>query len=195
MIAGWSNEGLLIHAITAETALTLTPGDATVTMGTSGDITTRPQEIVAAKIKVGTQEYPVKLLSVSEYAAIPNKSIDGTIPQALYDDGGYPQRTLTLYPVPSVANQLLLFTKRALSEIASLDTSVSLPPGYDRALIYNLAIELSPEYGRPVPEAVAMTAMDSKAGLKRKNHRSSYLRVDSALKVRGGFNIITGENE
>ena len=43
MLGSWSNEGLLIHAITQESPQTLTAGDSTVTMGNSGDITSRPQ--------------------------------------------------------------------------------------------------------------------------------------------------------
>lgn len=195
MLGGWSNEGLLVHAITQESPLTLTAGDSTVTMGTSGDITTRPQEIVRAMIRDGSTDYPVRLLSVGEFASITNKAIQSSHPHSLYDDGGYPLRTLTLYPTPSAAKSLVLFTKRALTEIAGLTDSISLPPGYERALVHNLAVELAPEYGRPVPEAVAMVAMDSKAALKRANHRPSILKVDSALRVRGGFNIETGENE
>jgi hypothetical protein len=194
MIDSWSTEGLLIYAITQEAALTLTAGDATVTMGASGDITTRPQKIVAAAIRDGSMDYPVSILSAEEYAAIPNKSVQSTYPTSLYDDGGYPQRTLTLYPVPNAAKSLVLFTKRALSTITSLDTAVSLPPGYERALVYNGALELAPEFGRPVPDAVAMIAMESKAGLKRANHRGSYLRVDSALMPSPSqFNIYTGD--
>ena len=44
LISSWSTDGLLIYAITAETPLTLTAGDGSYTMGTSGDFTNRPQD-------------------------------------------------------------------------------------------------------------------------------------------------------
>ena len=195
MLGSWSNEGLLIHAITQESPQTLTAGDSTVTMGTSGDITSRPQEIVKALIRDGTTDYPVNVhMSVDEYAAISDKSVQADYPTDLYDDGGYPQRTLTLYPVPSAAKSLVLFTKRALTSISTLDTSVSLPPGYEDAIVYNLAVRYALEYGRAVPDVVVILAAESKASIKKANIRPSYLRVDSALMAAGGsFNIYTGD--
>ena len=192
MIASWSNDGLLLHAITAETPLTLTAGDGTYTLGASGDITTRPQKIESALIRDGSTDYPVDILTLEEFAAITQKSTQSTYPSALYDDGGFPQRTITLYPVPSAAHKLVLFTKRALTAIATLDTSVSLPPGYEDALIYNLSERLAPEYGKQVPEIVHLIAVETKAAIKRQNHRPSLLTVDSALRARGGFDINTG---
>lgn len=192
MIGTWSNEKLLINAITAETALTLTPGDGTITMGTAGDFTTRPQSIDAAMIRDSSTDNPVRLLTLAEYAAIPNKNVQSTYPTSLYDDGGYPLRTLTLYPVPSAAMQLVLYTFRAITSIATIDTSVSLPPGYEDALTYNLAMRLAPEYGKSTPSEVGMIAADSKAAIKRANHRPAYLSVDPALLTRSRFNIYTG---
>lgn len=194
MIDSWSTEGLLVHAVTEESPLTLTAYDATVTLGTSGDITTRPMKIVKALIRDASNDIdlPLKLLSLAEYAAIADKTVTSTYPHSLYDDGGFPQRTLKLYPVPSTAHKLVLFTQRALSQIASLDASVSLPPGYEEALVYNLALRLAPEYGRQAPAEVAMVAQESKANIKRANHRPRYLTVDSALMGGGIFDIETG---
>jgi hypothetical protein len=196
MIDSWSTEGLVIYATTAETPLTLTPGDDSVTMGAAGDITTRPMAIEKAIIRDGTLDFPpMELLTLDEYAAIPDKTLQSTYPLALYDDGGFPQRTLKLYPVPNAANSLVLYTKRALTQIATLDTALSLPPGYERALIYNGALELAPEYGKAVPDAVAMVAQDSKAAIKRANEKPRYLRCDdipAGVARSGRYNIFTG---
>jgi hypothetical protein len=195
MLDGLSNDDLVIHAVTAETPLTLTAGDDSVTLGALGDITTRPMQIESALIRDVSTDYSVRILTQDEYAAIPDKATQSTYPAALYDDGGYPQRTLKLYPVPSVAVSLVLFTKRALTQIATLDTSVSLPPGYEEMLVYNLAIRLSPEYGRPVPGEVAAIAADSLAKIKSKNHRPMLLECDPGLVGMGGFNIETGGSQ
>lgn len=193
MLDSWSTEGLLVFAITEEAPLTLTGGDATYTLGAAGDITTRPITIEKALIRDGSTDYPIRLLSLDEYARIPDKSVRSTHPDRLYDDGGYPQRTLTLYPVPASAVSLILWTKRALSQIATQGTSLSLPPGYERALVYNLAIDLAPEYGKPLREDVASIAVGSKADIKRANKKIQSLSCDAALLVRGGrFDIATG---
>lgn len=199
MLGSWSNESLLIHAIVRETPLTLTAGDGSYTLGASGDISTRPQRIEKALIRDETSspaiEREIRILSIDEWAAIPAKDTQSTYPTSLYDDGAYPQRTISLYPIPSATHKLVLFTLRALTSISTLDTDVSLPPGYEEALIYNLALRLAPEYGRAVSDAVALVAGESKAGLKRANHRPRYLEVDGALRSRSrGFDYRTGDN-
>lgn len=193
MLSSWSNEGLLIFAINQETPVTLVAGDATYTLGAAGDIVNRPQEIVGAFIRDGSTDYPLDLLTHDEFIAIRDKSVQSDYPNSLYDDGGYPQRTVTLYPVPSAAKSLVLFTHRALTAITDLSTSVSMPPGYDDALVYNLAVRLAPEYGKAVSDVVAATAIETKAGLKRSNTKPALLRCDDAIVTRKIFNIFTGE--
>lgn len=195
MLSSWSVEGLLIFATTEESPLTLTPGVASVTLGATGDITTRPIKIEKALIRDGSTDYsPMRMLNVDEYAAIPDKSVQSTFPYSFYDDGGYPLRTIKLYPVPSSANQLVLFTSGPLTAIANLDTVLSFPPGYERAFVYNGAIELAPEYARQAPAEVVKVADDSKANIKRQNHRPLYLRCDEAVLPSGGrFDIMTGD--
>lgn len=181
MIDSWSNEGLLINAINQETPLTLTAGDGTITLGTSGDIANRPMSIESALIRDGSTDHQIQFLSLQEFSSIQNKNLQTTYPGYAYDDGGYPLRTITLYPVPSADHSLVLFTKRSITQISTLDTVISLPPGYERALVYNGAIELCADYGRTPSEMVFNIANESKASIKRSNHRPSFLRVDSAL--------------
>lgn len=197
MIDSWSTEGLIIHAVTAETAFALTASVATVTMGTSGNITTRPMSIESAFIRDGSTDYPLRILTHTEYAAIVDKTVQSDYPTALYDDGAFPQRTLTLYPVPSAAHSIVLFTKRALTQIATLDTAISLPPGYDEALVYNLSIRLGPEYGKPLSAEVVGIAQESKASIKRANIKPLYMKPDAIPAGGGGgsFNILSGGYE
>jgi hypothetical protein len=193
MIDSWSTEGLVIHAITSESAIALTAGDATVTLGALGDLTTRPMELVSVVYRDGTLDYPPLVpLTAEQYAAIPIKTIQ-SIPGYYYDDGGYPQRTLTLYPAPSSSKSLMLFTKRALTAL-TLDGTVSLPPGYERALVYNGAIELAPEYGKAAPAEVVAIATDSKAMMMRANYKPLLMSSGGipSDRARGRFNIRTG---
>ena len=198
MLGGWSTEGLLINAET-KNELTLVPGTASYTMGTGGTFnTSRPQQILQAILRKASGgsniDHPVRILTLSEWAEITQKGQSGQIPRSLYADGGYPLNTITLYPVPSEANTLIVYSLKPLSEISTLDTSISMPPGTDRAIIYNLAVELAPEYGRAVPDAVAMIAQDSKEGLKRMNQRPAYLTMDDAILGVGKttYDIYTG---
>jgi hypothetical protein len=54
---------------------------------------------------------------------------------------------LHLNPVPSAADTLVLYTWQQLSRFAATSDTFDLPPGYARAIRYNLALELAPEYG------------------------------------------------
>ncbi len=194
MLGTWSTERLLIPSRIRET-FALTATDASYTMGpTTGDFDTdRPQRIEAAAILKDNVEYPVRLLTQDEYAAIPDKTSTTQIPTTLYAEETFPLFTLNLWPVPSEVNDIVLYSWKPLDEYPDLSTDVSTAPGVDDALIQNLAIRLAPEYRRQVtPELVAL-AVESKAAIKRMNMRPSLLRVDDALlQSSKGFNIYTG---
>src|SRR6185437_10450479 len=70
MLSGWSTEGLMIFAESEESPFTLTGGVSSLTMGTGGDIATRPQEILRAVIRSGGTDYPVQLIDLDEYTRI-----------------------------------------------------------------------------------------------------------------------------
>lgn len=197
MLGAWSNDNLLIHTKVRE-EFTLTPSTASYTMGSGATFdTTRPIEIEEAAIEDNTAspaiEYPVNILTPEEWAAIVQKDLTSTLPTDLYASGTYPNETVTLYPVPTVAHKLVLYSSKPLTSIATLDTSVSLPPGYDEALIFNLAIRLAPEYGKAITAEVMTVAMDGKAAIKRTNTKPRYLGVDPALLRSAPYDIYRGD--
>lgn len=198
MISGWSNERLLIYTITEE-SFSLVSGTSSYTIGSSGTFnTTRPQWIERANIKdeSGSDaiELPIRITEVKEWSEIAVKEATSDYPCELYYDGGYPLRTIKLYPTPSATHKLVLFSAKPLTAISNLATTISLPPGYEEALVYNAAVRLAPEYGKAAPNEIVMIANQSKAGIKRANQRPSYLKVDEALTGGGRFNIFTGDD-
>lgn len=198
MLGIWSNESLLIYARTNE-SFTLTPNQQSYTMGSGGNFnTTRPQKIENASITIsnGSESYdvPVELTNQDEWAEIQVKGISSGIPTRLFPLYTYPLATIYLWPLPNAANKLTLWSWKTLSNIPAISTAVDLPPGYSKAMKYNLALELAPEYGRPVDPIVLAEASESKAALKRMNARPQYLAMDEAvLAPRAGFNWLTGE--
>lgn len=199
MISGFSNEKLMIYAKVRE-EFTLTANDGIYSMGSSGDFnTSRPQWIESATLEDQSQspdvEIPIKIIrNASEWAEIISKDATSTYPRYLFNEKTYPTDTINLYPIPTAANKLVLYSVKPLTEISTLDTSVSVPAGYEECLIYNLAMRLAPEYGKQPSELVMMTAIESKASIKRVNHKPSFLKVDNALINSGVFDINTGEN-
>lgn len=199
MIASWSNESLMIFREAPET-FALIASQRSYTMGTGGNFnTTRPQRIERALLQVAgtspTVELPIKILNLDEYADITIKDLTSTLPAYLYNDDSYPLASLSFWPVPSGIQNVVLYSWKPLTTWTDVTTDVTFPPGYEEALVYNLAIRLAPEYGKSVTPDVASIAAASKASIKRMNHNSSYLQVDRAIQSQsGGFNYYTGES-
>lgn len=160
LIASWSNDSLVIYARSWET-FSITANVASYTIGTGGALnTSRPSNIVAAYTRSGGIDYPITIVDDESYNTITFKTAQG-IPTFLNYDGGYPLGTVRMYPVPSAAYSLFLLTEKPLTEFASLDTELSMPAGTERALIYNLAIELAPEYNQQVTPSIEKIAAES----------------------------------
>ncbi len=165
MLSSWSNESMLIHARSTEN-FSITSGTAAYTIGPSATFdTTRPVFIADAFVRdsSGTDTY-VQIITQETYDTISDKDTQGT-PNRLVYNNGFPQGTITVYPVPSTTYTLFILSEKQLVEF-TLNEVVSLPPGWKRALIYNLCEELRPEYGQQADPMVAKIARDSKSAIK-----------------------------
>lgn len=178
MLASWSNESLLISARVRE-SFALTPGTGSYTIGTGQTFNTdRPILIISAFVRENNSDYPVEIISDERYSQIGDKSTQSNLPMYLNYDNGYATGTIRLAPVPSAANALHIVSEKRITSIATLDTTFDMPPGWDEAVEYNLAIRLAPEYGVQVPQEVASIAMSSLGNIKRsvlKNRPIDYL--------------------
>ena len=171
MIDSWRNDRLMVYAL-SESTITLTPTDASYTIGTGGNInTTRPVKIESAFCRAGSVDFPVDVIGKARYDAIPDKTTTSDIPDFLYYDSAVTTGNINLWPVPTTANVLHVTMWTVLSTLAAVSTTVTLPPGYERALAYNLAIEVAPEYEKTVSQEVAKIARESLAALKKINSR------------------------
>lgn len=197
MIDAWSLEGLMIPAKTEET-FTLSPGKQSYTMGPGGDFDTlRPQRIENAILRDDTASPPydtgIDLVTRDEWVRISVKGTASDIPCRMWVSYENPLAKLSLYPKPSAARKLVLFSWKPIARFADLEASFEMPPGYEEAAIYGLAVRLAPEYGIPLREEIAVIASDRRAAIKRMNYAPDLLRVDDALVTRRSFDIHTGE--
>lgn len=200
MLDAWRNERLMLYQLTRET-FNLVASQQSYTIGSGGNFNTnRPLSIERAGVEVQSTnpvtELPVDIVSDAEWQQIRVKAITSTYPRKLWVQGGMPLVTLWVWPVPSEVNKLVLYSwpGALLAQFAALTTTLSLPPGYEEALISNLAMRLYPSYGTPINPVVEQTARESKALLKRTNTRQADLRCDPMLYAKGrGFNYLTGD--
>jgi hypothetical protein len=188
LLASISNDANAVYARTTE-SFTLSGGVGSYTIGSGATFNTaRPVRIVAAYIRTGTIDYPLGIVSDQQYATIPLKTVSG-IPEFLNYSNDFPQATIRLYPVPSTAYQIFIVSEKPLTTFALNDT-VSLPPGWRRMLINNLAVDLAPEYGQPVSPDLAKLAADSKAEIRAAIMVAKPMQWTSGLGQEG--NIFSG---
>lgn len=173
LLDGWQTQALLLYS-DQRVVLTWTAGQSSLTIGRVGaDLTEdRPLTIKAAGFLLASgYEYPMRVLTLGAWANVVNKDFGATYPRGVYYEPTFPNGTLYLWPVPQGSISLVLYVGAQLGAVQNLTDLYQLPPGYLRALRYNLADALGAELGLAVPARVAQMANDAKADIKRQNLR------------------------
>lgn len=197
MMDSWANERLVLFATSRDT-YTLIPGHSPHTLGTEGipDFNaTRPLRIDRASIVLAgsdNSELPLNMLSDEEWQITQGKATTG-VPAKLWIETEYPLLKLWLNPIPVNADTLALYTWQQLGRFALTSTVFNMPPGYEEAIVYNLALRLAPLFGVTLSPEAALIASDSYAAIKRVNTKPINIGSDPALLRRGPFNVIAGD--
>ena len=177
MVGSWANEKLMLFKFetvsTTQTAQSFTIGPA------GAIVTARPVEIVSAYRRDGTRDIPVDVVSRERYEAESLKSQTGPV-EMVYYKPTFPDGTVFVWPVPS-GETLFLTLQQPLTAFAAVADTIALPPGYDEALAFNLAVLLAPEYETEASPTVQRRAMTSKKVLKSVNNEVPELELDPAM--------------
>lgn len=142
-------------------------------------------------------ELPMDILTTANWSQIPVKNISSTIPLQLWYEPSFPAGVAHLWPKPSMDNSIALYLWKQLAQFTGTGQTVSFPPGYLKAITYNVAMELAtlPWEGHNIKPSpmVAQIAVDSKAKIKALNIGIIDLSCDEALVSRMGgmYNIYT----
>lgn len=201
MIDSFSNDRLMIYQISPQ-QFPFVANKQIYTLGPGGDWdTTRPIRIEEAYVtyqgNTGAQTVDLKIkpLNSSQWAAITVKQTPSTFAMSYYDDGAFPLRNISFWPIPTTAQLCTLWMWEPLVDLSSgLTTQIFFPPGYERAFRYNLALEVAPEFGKQPSESVLAIAKSSLAKLKSENSVTPVSRVDAGIDSRRKiFNWITGD--
>jgi hypothetical protein len=189
MLDAWNADGLMIFTL-AITDFPLISNKQTYSLGVGGDFNMqRPAMIEAASIVILSNpaipvEYPIPIYTTQDWQEeVPIKNVPGSLPLLVYDDGSFPLRNLTFWPVPLAGVNFRIYPWQPLTQFADLKTPQSYPPGYLEALHCNLAIRLAPEFSAQVSPATVELAAESKARIKINNADDTQLRSD----LRGGM--------
>ncbi len=145
LVSSWSEEGLPIPNRT-EVQVTVTAAQSSYTIGSGGDFAIDwPVEIESLYLRRNGVDYTIVPIDKKTYDRFSPKDTEG-IPDWFYYELKYPLGIIYFELRPSV-NDVLNFTNLVpISEAADLSTTLNLPLAYNRALIWNTALELEPEY-------------------------------------------------
>ena len=187
MLDAWRNESLMAWTIN-DVSGPVAASTASVTVGAGGNLDVpRPVDIDNARIRLNGVDYRLEVIDQSQWASIRVKTLNSNIPRYVYDNGNYPLRTLTFWPIPTQDLTLILGLKEPLSSLDSLATVLAMPPGYEECLVYGLAIRLAPEYGLAIPPSLPALYKAARQDLKRVNHQVPRMR--SELSTGRRYNI------
>lgn len=178
LLQSWGTERLNVFTI-ATNVFNLTTSVQSYTIGPAGTFAmVRPNRYQSAQVLVpsaaggGDLAFPLQIVDQAGYAEINEKTLSGNVCKVMYADMAFPLTTLYFWPRPLFATgqiKVQLGTWVPLTEFADLITNYSYPPGYDRALKYNLAMELAPSFGMVPTPATMQIAAESKAAIRMLN--------------------------
>jgi len=134
------------------------------------------------------------LESREDYDRINMKRFYG-IPKTVWLDPVWPQGHVYWNPIPQADKMILyLAFMGELAQFDTLDTDVDLPPEYEAAILYNLAIRLSATYGIAQDEAVVALAKDALNVIRENSVGISELYTSNVPAERDAsrFNIYEG---
>jgi hypothetical protein len=195
MVESWSLDRRMCYSVKQEN-FSLTASTGTYTIGVGGTFNTaRPTKILNAFIRDSANaDSGVDIVSYDAFDGIVVKGVAGSYPRWLYYDQGYDSSglaTIKLYPQPQANLTLYIDSATQLQSFASVTTALLMPPGYQRAIESNFAIETSPGL-KSVPPELAKIARDSLAALKGVNLPDAVSRLDAGIVRAHAGNIISG---
>ncbi len=210
MISQWAQKRWMIYRL-VEGVITST-GAQTYTIGPGGDvaldadgraIALRPDRLENGNFlrQLNSQpgqpvDYPLTLIeSKEDYSTIGLKKLNSFSYMIFYDPA-FPLGVLYPWPIPQASiYELHVMFKNELPEFATLDDLINLPPEYNGALLYNLAIRLASYYNIPIPPTSPLPglARDGMNVVRNSNTAITTLKTPQALRRPGLYNIY-GDN-
>ena len=184
LLSSWGAKRLLVYEVSRET-FALTIGKANYSISTGRRI-----KIVSAYLRDAGFDYPLEIKVLKDYNEISDKAIS-SMPTELYYVQN-PIGNIIFNYRPDKAYTLFFDSWKTLTTFTALNAVVALPPEYERALIFNLAVELASEYDQALGPEVYGIAAESKDILEGANSQSlQESKFDSVIIGAGRYNIYT----
>jgi len=203
MIGQWNRRRWMIPN-QANTYFQATGADS-YTVGPTGNFAiARPAKITAAVARLfpgvggvpgaSSVDYPLEIIRSYEdwMTKISVKGI-GTFPKYAFYDSAYPNGVIHFWPLPSTAYEMHILTTAPLQTMTALNTVISLPPEYEEAILYNLAVRLRALYQLPPDPVITALAEAAMQTIRNANTQIPRLRVPNDVAGRGRYNIYSDQ--
>jgi hypothetical protein len=170
MLDSWATENLFVYAKTLD-VVPVIASQQSFTIGPTGTVVSvRPVSIDASSyVLYQNVSYPLAKWTDADYQLISLKGQILGIPCGFWPLMNYPDAQVTLWPIPSAAMDVYLWSNKLIKSFPDLVTDLDLPPGYERAIVFSLAEEIAPEYEVEPSRTVVMKASQGRRNLKRIN--------------------------
>jgi len=195
MLSVWSARTWTVLYRTRDANLPVPSSANSYSIGTGGDFdTARPIRIDSVAIVSGNIPYPLKERSLEDYNA--NVVSGQAIPEFFYYEPVFPLGLLYFPTKLGTSMTVTIDSIKPLESFTDINDDISLPPGYEEAVVFNLAKRLNPEYGSKMTlDAMQIASEGEDFLLLQSNlHRKKLSRIDPAIMGgnQGRFNVIAG---
>ena len=186
MLQVWNTEDLMVYTVNRN-VFNLVAGTQTYTLGTGGTFNMlRPTRIdmISILVNPGSNplEIPLQILTDEEWRAVSLKATPSIWPTKVWITGNMPLNSLNFWPKPQDSTvQAVIYSWGRMDGFTSINDTVSLPNGYEEAIVTNLAMFLSSSYGISPAPALGMRATMSKSAIQSLNVGPLYATVDDGL--------------
>jgi len=166
-------------------SFTLTASTAGYTIGTGGTLdTAKPMSIKSAYIRDSDGvDYEVEVsMSPIDYNLVSDKDVDERANE-LYYDANYSSGLGCIYlnGAYSTAETLYLTSYKPITSYTAITDTITQPAEWEKAMRYNLAIDLAPEYGMALDPYILNEAARLRNIIECRNSSTPIAKFDSAL--------------
>jgi hypothetical protein len=181
LLESWSVDNILIYNTVTNT-FNIIQGKNRYSIGIGEDFDMeRPSSISGGYLSFQGYDAPISIIQEPGYFSYRNKAVRST-PYSLYYDNSFPVGNIYLYPTPSANASITIASYVSLLKFSTVEDEINLPAAYERAIKYNLALDLAPEYNQELSLLVQAHAINSLKAVKTMSYKPMKTSViDNAL--------------
>lgn len=156
LVKAWQVQGMPVWVIKEQSIPSTNLAGGTVNIGLGQTINVaKPLKVLQAFLRRDDLDTPLDIWDRWNYNTLVNHSIEGT-PTIIYYQPLLTYGTLHCYPLPDAATQtatsVVIHYQAMFEDMDSDSNDLSFPPEWTKAVTYQLAVDLAPEYGLSINE-------------------------------------------